>query len=59
MNDSSFRRRWWPLGFASLLLGGILAAGCHRQTPAATDSKYLQEHADKLKKEYERERNNK
>ena len=43
------------LGFAAVLL----AAGCQRQTPRATDSKSLQKHAEEQKKQHEREMKNK
>ena len=50
-----FLAGWLILGCAALLV----AAGCQRQTPRATDSKSVQKHADELKKQLEREMKNK
>jgi hypothetical protein len=45
---------------ATLLVLGVLAGGCQRQTPPRpTDSKTLQQHADELKKQHQRELQNK
>ena len=59
MVKTLFPQRRLRLGFAALLIGGLLAAGCQRQTPPATDSKALQKHAEELKKQHEREIKNK
>jgi hypothetical protein len=42
-----------------ILTLGLLTTSCQRQTPPATDSRSLKEHADALKKQHQREMQNK
>jgi hypothetical protein len=46
-------------GLATVLLLGVLAVGCHRSAAPPTDSKSLKEHAAELKKQHQRELQNK
>jgi hypothetical protein len=60
MNESSSNRfAWFGRGLTLALVIGVLAGGCQSKPPPATDSKTLQQHADELKKQHEREKKNK
>jgi hypothetical protein len=50
---------WLVKRLAILFALSVLLVGCQRQTPRATDSRSLQEHADELKKQHQREMQNK
>jgi outer membrane PBP1 activator LpoA protein len=54
-----FSRGRLARGVTAVLLLGIFLTGCQRQTPRATDFRSLQQHADDLKKQHQREMQNK
>jgi hypothetical protein len=55
--EKSLRRR--RCGVLTACFFGLLLAGCQRPTPAATDPTSLQKHVDELKKQHQRELQNK
>jgi hypothetical protein len=57
--DKTLYTSWGTPVLVAVAVGGLVAAGCQRQTPPPTDSKSIQKHAEELKKQNEREMKNK
>jgi hypothetical protein len=57
--DKTLYTSWGTLVLVAIAVGGLVAIGCQRKTPPATDSTSIQKHAEELKKQNEREMKNK